>query len=176
MMPVLGSDGATFLQSLNWVDTLVIVIVLASATAGSLSGFVWQILRIASILAAFAVATRFHRPLADYLAGELPDQTRLMVCYFALLVGVLVVTYLVLFLIRAPINSLKVEAPDRAVGAALGIAKGLLICGIIAIMVMTFTPRGTPVEESVRNSPLAQHCSLGTRWLWGLMPGGPPAL
>ncbi len=171
MEAILGSAGATFLESLNWVDTLVIVIVLASATAGFLSGFIWQILRIASLLAAFAVATRFHSGLGRYLSVDIPEATRWMICYLALLVGVLVVAYAILFLARGPINSLKVEVPDRIIGAILGVGKGVLICGIISLIVLKYTPTGTALEEAVRNSPLSQYCSEATRSLWGLMPG-----
>jgi len=162
--------AASLWESLSWVDTVVLVAVLASATAGFLSGFLWQVLRTAALLAAFVVATHFHGPLASYVGGEGPEPAVLIVSYLGLLVGVLFAAYVALFLLRGPINALKVQLFDRLLGVVVGAAKGLLICGILSLVVLTYAPTGTPLAQSVRSSSVAYSCARGARFLWKLMP------
>jgi uncharacterized membrane protein required for colicin V production len=92
--------------------------------------------------------------------------------YIGLFVGSLLVTYLATFLLRAPINALKPEGPDRVLGAMLGVIKGVLVCGIIALTVLQFADENAGLRRSVRWSPSARIVVECVRALWFVLPGG----
>ncbi len=159
-----------FWQSLNWVDMLVLLVAIGGAVAGFLSGFIWQVLRIGALLVALAVAAHYHGPLAEGLAEEIPWQARLIICYMALVGGVLLLSSLALHVVRRPINALKPRAFDRLFGGVFGAAKGLLICGIVSLIVLNYTPEGTALRELVRASTLAGYCAREASLIPQLVP------
>jgi len=167
---VLDGPAASFFASLNWVDALVIVVALAGAASGFLSGFVWQLLRIACLLAAFVVATRFHRSLAEAWDAGLSMPARMLVSYFVLLLAVLAAGYGALFLARLPLKAAGFRGSDRALGAALGLVKGLLLCGILCLVVLTYGGKDSAVRRSILSAPLGRHCARGARILLDAMP------
>ena len=157
--------------SFVWVDAAIAVSLVLSAALGYRSGFVWQVIRIVSVVVAFWVAEQFHPLVASRLGTDMGESERLWIGYGGLFVGSLLVAYLASFLLRAPINALKPEGPDRVLGAVLGTVKGLLLCGIIALTVLQFADEGGDLRRSVRWSPFARIVVECVRALWFCMPG-----
>ena len=58
-----------FWDSMNWTDSAIILLVLASAALGYWSGFVWQTVRLAGLVVALWVAQTYHGPGAARLRG-----------------------------------------------------------------------------------------------------------
>ena len=143
------------LGSLGPMDSVVIIVAVVAAGIGFCSGFVWQIIRVVSILAAFLVAARYHGELADRFADIGPEQLRPVACYVILFVGGLLATYLIAFLVRKPIKALKPELSDRLVGAGLGLIKGVLLCGILALAIMRYPDGDSALRKQLDRSRLA---------------------
>lgn len=156
--------------SFVWVDAVVVIAVGASAVLGFRSGFIWQAVRIVSVVAAYWVAARFHPELAARLGGDMSESARMGISYVGLFVGSLLVTYLVMFLARAPINAFRPEKVDRVLGALFGAVKGVLLCGIIALGVLQYADEQGGLHHSVTWSPSAQIGVQCVRALWFGMP------
>jgi len=171
MGPCCVAAAASFWDTVNWIDAIVVLVAAISAGLGFWSGFIWQVIRVTSWLVAFWVAGQFHHPMAQHLGSFLGEPARLVLSFSLLLLGALLVLYLLAHLGRAYVNALHVEAGDRLLGGVLGAAKALLICGILALMLVQYLPAGTALHSLVDASPLASQSARGARLLWVLMPG-----
>jgi len=156
--------------SVRWVDVAIVFTLLLTTVLGYRSGFIWQAIRIASVVAAFWVAARFHPLVAIRLARDMSESARLGVSFVGLFVGSLLVAYLTMFLVREPIDALEPETGDRVLGALIGMAKGLLLCGIAALAVLQFGDELGDVRRAVRESPSARIVVECARALWFGMP------
>jgi len=171
----LQSAMAQFWHALNAVDAAIIAVLLLSLALGYATGFVWQALRLGCILAAFWVATVFHEQAARAIGSAANSPIGEMACFAGILLAVLIAAYVVLFLLRRPINALKPDHPDRLLGAVLSTAKGALLCGILALLLLDYGGPGTRTRELVLGSPLARASAKAVRLLWHALPfGGEP--
>jgi membrane protein required for colicin V production len=168
---VLNAAEGGVLSYLTWLDAAVILVALVTAVVGFWSGFVWQIIRIASVLAAFWIAAQFSAPLEARICNVLPAETCGIAAFAAILVGVLLAAYLLAHLLRGPIEAIRPEMMDHFLGFLFGLAKGLLLCGILALMIMRYTDPNSRAHEMVASAPLARGLAWCARALWALMVG-----
>ena len=172
MDPITALIPGGLLASLTWADAVVLAVVVLSAGVGFLSGFVWQILRMVSVVVAFWVAARFHGALAGHVAGDVADPARLALSFAGLFVAVVVAGYLLMLLIREPVNAMKPEPADRILGAFFGVLKGLLICGVVALTLLHYGGEHTAARKLVRGSVSATFTARCVRSLWCAVSGG----
>jgi uncharacterized membrane protein required for colicin V production len=158
-------------QQANWADATIVVFVVLSFVLGFWSGFVWQVVRAGSWVFAFWLMTTLHRPLAAVLDQNMGEEASLFVSCLAILAGTLLVCYLIGFLAKATVNALHISIPDRILGAFLGGVKALFICGILALVLETYTAEDSSLHQQVSASPLAQATSKVPRQISHLLPG-----
>ena len=153
-------------ESLSWGDILVAGILLLSAVVGFCSGFVWQLVRILGVLAAYWVAASYHEMAVHYFGGNMSEQTRMLLSYVAVFGGVLIGTYLLMFLFRRAIT-MNLETSDRLLGTALGLVKGFLICGIIVVGILRYDNQDGIMRQRIEESYLAKlsGSSVGAFWV-----------
>lgn len=161
----------SFLDSMNWIDSTIILLVLLCAALGYWSGFVWQTVRLAGLVVALWVAQTYHGPVAARLRGDIPAQSRMIISYGALLLACLIVAGVIMLMIRKPLDAAKPKTTDRLFGTILGAAKGVLVCGVLSVLVLSYTDRGTALRTGVVGSRLSGYCSYGTKLLWEYTPG-----
>lgn len=166
-----GNTMASFWQAANGVDAIVVVVTLVSAALGLWTGFVWQIIRIISWLAAFWMAGRYSRPLSEQLGEHFTGNVRILLSWLAIFVVVLMVFYIIGYLGRAAVDALNVELGDRILGAFFGAAKGLLICGSLSLVVLVYISPDTALHAAVKDSVLGSRCAGVVAMLWLVLPG-----
>ncbi|MDP6439431.1 MAG: CvpA family protein [Candidatus Brocadiia bacterium] len=163
------------LGSISVMDSVVIIVAVVAAGIGFCTGFVWQIIRVVSILVVFLIAARYHEDLAGRFADIGPEQLRLVACYLILFVGGLIATYLIAFLVRKPIKALKPELSDRVVGAGLGLIKGVLLCGILALAIMRYPDGDSALRRQLDSSRLAKLSARCAQVLYNTVSRGESA-
>jgi membrane protein required for colicin V production len=137
---------------LTTVDYVVIALILLSMALGFWTGFVWQFVRIAGLLASLWVSWLYYPTVSSYLPDAVPGPVRDVVAAAAVFVGALMVCHLVAFLFHDLVDALKPEMPDRILGAVFGLIKGVLVVGFIAFLMMRFLPAGSGIRERVVGS------------------------
>ncbi|MDP6107086.1 MAG: CvpA family protein [Candidatus Brocadiia bacterium] len=157
------------LGSFGPMDSVVVIVAVVGAVIGFCSGFVWQIIRVVSILAAFLVAARYHAGLADRFPDVGPEQLRPAACYLILFLGGLLATYLIAFLVRKPIKALEPELSDRVMGAGLGLVKGVLLCGILALAIVHFPAGDTALRRQLDRAPIARFSARCAQVLYSIV-------
>jgi len=141
--------------AVTWTDTSIVLLALVCAVFGFRSGFIWQVIRIGSMILAFWLATRYHGMVAQRVVSPLSEDTVNLLAFLAVFFAVLLVAYVLMFLARGPIDAIRPETIDHVLGFIFGFAKGLLICGILAMLVLRYVPADSAVHRQLSASKLA---------------------
>ena len=116
-----------------WIDIMFLGIVAASVLFGLLRGAIRTVFSIVGVVAGFWLATRESGAVGVVLSRWLPEQTAAAVGFLAVFFGVALVFTLSSWLLRKLLSGLSLSWLDRLSGAAVGLARGLLITGVMAL-------------------------------------------
>lgn len=127
-------------MAFNWIDGIVAVIVLLSLVLGAWRGFVFEVLSIAGWVLAFFLARWGMAPLAAQLPWpDMPEAARLLLAFGVIFVGVAFVAGWLCWMARKLVKAIGVRPVDRMLGAAFGMARGLLL-GVVGAGLVGVTP------------------------------------
>ncbi len=150
------------------LDLVLLGLVLLAAVAGAMSGALWQVLKLAGVVAGWAAA----RWLAPRVVQQLQDPsaaTRALVVAGAFVAAWMVVAMLARAIRRAVQG--EEEEPgglDRALGAVLGAAKGALVAWVFLSLLALMGGRLAlgPLRVESRGSRAAAWRPATTCWRW----------
>ena len=115
---------------------LIMLIVLSMATIfGAIKGFAWQVASLASILVSYVVAYRYRFDVAEMIQAKPPWNQFLAM--LILYVGTSFVIWVGFRLLSGAIDKIRLKEFDRHLGAAFGLAKGLIYCLLITMFAMS---------------------------------------
>jgi membrane protein required for colicin V production len=118
-----------------WLDTTILALIALGAVLGAISGFLWQIARLASLALALYAAILLNDWASDSLRQALlpaadPRIPRAL-AYVAIFFVVYLVLYQVVWLLDRAVRAVRLEPIDRLLGAAMGGLKiGLVLAGV----------------------------------------------
>jgi membrane protein required for colicin V production len=159
--------GAAAAQSngLNWVDIIVIFMMLASGAFAAMRGFVKEAFMLVSLVAATVVATKLFPIVQPWMREQIESRVAADVCAG---LGVFVLA-LIAFI---PITSFFVDrvkgtamtSIDRALGFVFGALRGLLIAVLLFLLASQFwdKPEEAPywIKEARSKSLLEEGANL----------------
>jgi len=154
---------------MNATDLLLLAIVVVSVLFGLMRGFIGALASVAAWLLAGWVAFHFGAALALFFGGgNEPGPTGLLAGYALSFLGVLVFVGLVAWMLRKLVKTVGLSGVDRALGAALGLARGgFVACLLVLLMGFTAIPR----ESGWQQSRVVPVLLPGAQWLRGWLPG-----
>ncbi len=118
-----------------WLDSTILAVLGLGALLGALSGLLWQVARLAGLVAAVYAAVVLNEPASalvheGFLQGADPRAARLA-AYGGVFLAVYLVFYFLTYLLYQGLEAARLEPLDRLLGAALGLAKaGLILAGL----------------------------------------------
>lgn len=125
------------LTQLNWIDILVIVIIIASAYKGSKSGFSAEIFKLIGLILSVYLSLHYFSQASDLLTKYAPVIGVVFADFFCFLI-IAALTYLSMVLLRGVFTKfVKTEATavlDRWGGMFLGTLKGLLFISLLFLL------------------------------------------
>ena len=122
---------------------------------GVLKGLVRILIGIAALVAAFALAARYHQPLADRLTGlEIPGGPLMLLSYVLIFLGVMLAGGLLAYLTRRLIKAAMLSWADRVAGAALGLVAATVAAALLVLPLVAYSPFS---ERLLRGSLLAPY-------------------
>jgi membrane protein required for colicin V production len=146
--------------------------VLALSTAwGVWRGLVREVISLAGWILAFIAANLFAEPLADALPQSIsnPD-LRAIVAFVAIFVVVLTLVTLAAIALSKALKSTGLRGLDRTLGGLFGVARGVLILALFAVVAgLTSFPRHPMWGDSWAGPTLGRTVDQLKPWL-------PPAL
>ncbi|MDX1572670.1 MAG: CvpA family protein [Methylophaga sp.] len=153
---------------MNWVDFLIIGIILLSATISIVRGFIREVLSLLSWILAFWVALMFHAHLASLLIPYVDTPTiRLFAAFFVLFVVTLILGALVNHLISQLVEKTGLTGTDRALGVIFGLLRGAAIVTLL-VLVAGLTPM--PSDAWWQNSLMIEHFEQLAMWVVNFLP------
>jgi membrane protein required for colicin V production len=153
------------------LDYAVLGVVVLSTAWGALRGLVREVISLAGWVLAFIAANVFAEPLADALTGWIPNpDLRMIVAFVAIFVVTLTLVTLVAIALSKALKSSGLRGLDRTLGALFGLARGVFIAVLFALVAgLTSFPQH-PMWRTSWSGPM-----LG-RTVEELRPWLPPAL
>jgi membrane protein required for colicin V production len=148
-------------------DYVVLGIVGASILLSLMRGFVREALGLASWVVAFFMARSYAVPLAKMLPNAIPNDNLRMLAGFALvfLASLLVTSLLTIFLSEL-VKKLGLSVMDRGLGAIFGIARGVLIVGLLVMLGgLTSLPQRAEWRDAMLSAPLEAMVLKVSPWL-----------
>jgi membrane protein required for colicin V production len=127
---------------------IIMLVVLAGATLfGAWKGLAWQIASLGAIIASSFIALKFDTPLAEAIPMGPPWDVPL--AWLILFVGTSFVIWVAFRFVSDFIDRLKLKEFDRQIGALFGLAKGVLICAIVTVFLVSLVePIRAPILRS----------------------------
>lgn len=152
-----------------WVDYFVLGVITLSALLSLWRGFVKEAISLATWIAAPTVALLFYEELAVWFDRWVSvPSARMALAFGILLVLVLVLGGVVNYLVGQLVAKTGLTATDRAMGMVFGVARGVMIVGILVLMAgLTAVPQDPWWNESM----LLKHFEDLAIWLRSFLPG-----
>ena len=121
------------MAALDWV---VLAVLLASLVLGAWRGLVYEVLSVASWIAAFLVAQLFAPDVALMLPmGQAPEVARYAAAFVLVFIGVVFAGGLVGWVTKKLVESVGLRPVDRTLGAAFGVLRGVVLLMALAVVV-----------------------------------------
>jgi membrane protein required for colicin V production len=144
------------MDHLGWVDITLLAVLLLSLVLGLWRGFVLEVLALVGWVAAYLGAQWLTPNWAPHVPIDEPGSSLNLAATFALAFIVVLVGWgLASRVLRLLVNATPLRGADRVLGAAFGLARGVLLLLSLAT-VIALTPAAS--------SPL-WHGSHGAQWL-----------
>ncbi len=155
------------LPNLSWTDWTLLAVLAASVLIGLLRGFVFECLSLAGWIVAWFAAQWAAPQLAPSLPVGAPGSALNLAAALSLcFIAALVVWGLAAKLIRMLIHATPLSVPDRLMGAAFGVLRGVvLLLAVSSVLALT------PAAQST-----AWRGSQGARWLGSSLQALKPLL
>ncbi len=152
----------------NWLDWMLVTVVVASVVAAILKGFVRELVSLASVVAGLAVAALGYRGVGVWFEDlTRSEEVALGAGFLTLFIATLLIGALVSVLARKLIKTAGVQRFDRILGGIFGLIRGVAVDSVLLLALVAFGIK----SEAVQRSSLAPYVTTGARVLALAMPG-----
>jgi len=145
--------------SLIWPDYIIITIIAVSTVISLLRGFVRESLALAGWILAIWVSMMYMHQMAIFITPyiNVPPSILSLISFMILFVTTLILAALVTNLGANLVDKTGLSGTDRAIGMLFGIARGILIVGVLVLLAgFTMIPQDPWWKESVLISHFQQ--------------------
>ena len=123
------------MDSINYIDIGIVVLILLSAIVGFVRGFIRESFSLATWIAAGVAAYLFYEKLAGQLPFNIPnDLARSGVAILLIVLGVFIIGSVINYLFGKAINAVGLGGADRVLGGAFGVLRGALVVTLIVLL------------------------------------------
>ena len=137
---------------MNWLDIVIVVVVIALGIAGLRQGLIRTVFGIAGLIGGIFLAGRYYDELAARLfpSGAIWGN---IAAYAIILIATLVVAGVIGWLLAKLINFAALGWLDKFMGFILGVVIGGLLCAAILAIAVKFYPG---MEATINQSVIAR--------------------
>ncbi len=136
-------------MAINYFDIGVLVILIFGGIRGGLNGFIREVSGIIALIAGIFVAKTFYIDMAAKVAEYVPDPWAQPVSFAVIIIAVMLVIGIVARMLGRLLNFAYASSVDKLFGAAVGIAKAILICVLIAAALRFFFKDASFAKDSL---------------------------
>jgi membrane protein required for colicin V production len=142
---------------MNPFDTIITIILGYCLIRGFFRGLIKEISSIIGVMGGFYAGYTYYLNISKPLSAWISNPAYAKILGFMLLFcGVFIFVSILGVIIKYLMNIAFLGWVDRICGVFFGIAKGILICSVLLMILTAFLPKGTPM---IKDSLLAPHVS-----------------
>lgn len=151
---------------MNWLDIVLLFVVLACLVFGIVKGLLRQVIGIIAVLAGLVLAVLYYKGAGNIIDSVIHNEM------FACFLGFILIFVLVLIagalIGHFSTNMMKgsIATINRVLGGFFGVLKGVLICGILVFALQCFKV----AQPAMATSKVAPVCIYATRAVINLIP------
>ena len=120
---------------MNWLDGVLVAMVVASVVTGLLKGAVRVVFSLGGLALGFFLAPRESGALAIVLGRWMSPRVAGVMAFVFIFLAIGLVFGLVAYLLRTALEKLSLTWLDRLAGGALGLLRGVVIVGVLALAI-----------------------------------------
>jgi len=152
---------------MNWLDILIIVILVISAFSGLVNGLVKTLFSLAGLIVGLLLAGHFYVSLADHLGFISSENAARIAAFLIIFFAVLAVATVLGWLFTKLISALLLGWLNRILGAVAGVVMGAITIGALLALWVHFMGS----SDTFQNSALAKFLLDKVPIVLGLLPG-----
>ena len=135
---------------MNWLDLVILVIVVINIFLGLKIGIIKAFLSLAGLIVGIILAGRYYVPLSERLSFIPQDGVAKVVAFAIILIGVMVIASVLAALLKWAVSAAMLGWVNRLGGAIFGLVLGAILCGaLLAIWVRLYGVAGVISESSL---------------------------
>jgi len=152
---------------LTYFDYAVIVILALCVVISMMRGAVKEMLSIIGWIAGFYIAKAYSPMLATFLSDGIPTEAlKTLIAFIILLIAVLFLNGLLAMAISSVVSKVGLGWLNRVFGLFFGLAKGLLIIGVLVFLAgLTSLPKEQVWTDALLSQPLERLVESALPWL-----------
>lgn len=166
MMPCTTDKG------MNWLDIVIVVVLLIAAFDGLRRGIIGAVLSLAGLVVGILLAVRYYVPFSERLSFMPSETLARIVAFVIILVGILAIARLIAWLLGKIASALMIGWLNRLGGAAFGVALGAVLISAVLGLWITYAGTGDVIAQSRLATLLLQYFPMVRSLLPA--PGLPP--
>ncbi len=151
---------------MNWLDFVLLAIILVTAVVGIFKGFVRQVIGLVAVVAGLILACLYYEQTAGVFMTFVKNQLVSNFLGFLLIFVVVLIAGAILGHLFTKAMKGPLAFVNRLFGAIFGVIKAVLICGILVFALVSFEIAKPALETSI----LAPACLGVTRAVVNLIP------
>ncbi len=133
---------------MNWLDIVIIVVIVISAFMGLRMGLIKSVLSLAGVIVGVILAGRYYIPLSEMLSFIPHAGAAKIVAFVIILVVVMIIATIAGWLLSWAISKIMLGWVNRVGGAILGLVLGAIFCGALVATWVRFLGINPAVTES----------------------------
>jgi len=143
---------------MNGFDLVLVAVVALSALFAFVRGVIRELIALVTWVVGFVAAIEFAGPLANIFAWlDMAPVAKQALAFAVILVAVMIVGAVVSRMLSSVVRAIGLGFVDRMLGAAFGVARGLLAIVVFALIAgVTALPKRDWWQNSTLGQPLAQ--------------------
>jgi membrane protein required for colicin V production len=155
---------------MNWLDAVIIVVVLWFTIAAFSTGFIRETVTIFAAIVGVVLAGLFYKDLADDVLLAIDNEkVARIVAFAAIFVATALAGQLGAMLLKPTVSLLQLGIFDQLVGAAFGFVKALIFVEIFLLVFVTYPTLG--LKETIADSFFGELIVDGIPILLRILPG-----
>ena len=147
---------------MNFMDTIVIIVVSTSIIIGLVRGFVKEIVVFLGGILGFAIASAAYKSLSGHLSINNPSLAS-AAAFVIIFLAVVMIVFIIGMLLEKAVKSLKLDGLDHGLGILLGVIRGLLICAFLLPVVEKHPISNS--SELIKTSITAPYILKSAHWM-----------
>lgn len=156
---------------MNWLTILLLLILGFTTFRAYRNGFVRELVSLASVIVAVAVAGVFYDNLYPNVEPIVDNAIiARLISFLTLFTAVVIAGQVAAFLLKQSVQMLNLGGADQLAGGAFGLLKGVLVCQVILVALVVFPD--PDLRRDIDDSSVARPMVNGAPVILALLPGG----